>query len=254
MNDVIFRSAPLTDIEIQRGGDGRTVVAYATPFGVSTEIRDHHGHYYEVIRSTSFDKTIRENFPNIRVLFNHGMTNFHTPSERYSMPIGTPLEITPDRHGLKTVTRYAETELADEVLELIRSGAVRSQSFVGRVIQSTPPRKLAGDKIPTVERSEIALRDYGPVTFPAAQGADILAVRSSLLDDPAVFLDTLTDDEKTRILQVLNESTPPPEGPDPETPDTPNPQPPDPGTGGDGGPSTVDRLRLQQAQRRRLAS
>ena len=40
----IGRCVALDDIAIQRGGDGRTVEAYAAVFDTPTEIRDQHGH------------------------------------------------------------------------------------------------------------------------------------------------------------------------------------------------------------------
>jgi hypothetical protein len=46
------RSYPLEGIEIvsrAKGGDGRTVEAYASVFDVPTEIHDEHGHYIETI-------------------------------------------------------------------------------------------------------------------------------------------------------------------------------------------------------------
>jgi hypothetical protein len=38
-----------------RGGDGRTVEAYATPFDSPAEIKDQHGHYLEKIHPGAFD-------------------------------------------------------------------------------------------------------------------------------------------------------------------------------------------------------
>ncbi|WP_131787096.1 HK97 family phage prohead protease [Protofrankia symbiont of Coriaria ruscifolia] len=96
--------------------------------------------------------------------FNHGMTLYGTPSDRYSMPIGTTVDIRTDGRGLFTVTRYNNTPLADEVLEAIRSGSVQAQSFSGRMVRSTPTpprggfRPTASGNLKTVRRTEIALR------------------------------------------------------------------------------------------------
>jgi HK97 family phage prohead protease len=190
-----MRLYQLEDIRIIRsadGGDGRTVEAYAAVFGQEAEIRDHEGHYLEVIEPTAFSRAIdhaqraRGGFPgSVKVLYNHGMTINGTPSERFSMPIGVPVDIRAEARGLLTRTRYSETPLADEVLESIRAGSITSQSFTGRIMRSDPQLR-AGDRhrprsgqLTTVRRTELGLREYGPVLWPAYTGAEILGVRMS---------------------------------------------------------------------------
>jgi len=186
----------LEDIHILRsadGGDGRTVEAYAAVFGQEAEIKDHEGHYIEVIEPTAFSRAIdhaqraRGGFPgSVKVLYNHGMTINGTPSERFSMPIGVPVDIRAEARGLLTRTRYSETPLADEVLENIRAGSITSQSFTGRIMRSDPQLRR-GDRhrpgsdgaLRTVRRTELGLREYGPVLWPAYSGAEILGVRMS---------------------------------------------------------------------------
>jgi len=191
-----MRLYQLEDIHILRsadGGDGRTVEAYAAVFGQEAEIKDHEGHYIEVIEPTAFSRAIdhaqraRGGFPgSVKVLYNHGMTINGTPSERFSMPIGVPVDIRAEARGLLTRTRYSETPLADEVLENIRAGSITSQSFTGRIMRSDPQLRR-GDRyrpgsdgtLRTVRRTELGLREYGPVLWPAYSGAEILGVRMS---------------------------------------------------------------------------
>ena len=191
-----MRMYPLEDMHIIRsadGGDGRTVEAFAAVFDDPAEIQDHEGHYVEVIDRSAFNRAIehasraRGGFPGaVKVLYNHGMTIQGTPSERFSMPIGTPVEIRAEARGLLTRTRYSETPLADEVLESIRSGSITSQSFTGRIMRSDPQLRR-GDRhrpdstgnLRTVRRTELGLREYGPVLWPAYSGAEILGVRMS---------------------------------------------------------------------------
>lgn len=178
MSDSEFRrSFDLEDIAIRADGTGRTVVAYAavfTPYPVS----DVDGSYQEVIWRSAFDRTLAGGIERLRVLFNHGLTVDGTPSDRYSMPLGTPLEVKPDGRGLLTVTRYAKTPLADEVLELVRTGGIRGQSFSGRWVRSHRVAAVRGGDPDVIERQEVALREYGPAPFQVAQAAEILAVRS----------------------------------------------------------------------------
>jgi HK97 family phage prohead protease len=191
-----MRLYPLEDIHILRseqGGDGRVVEAYAAVFGQEAEIHDHEGHYIEVIEPTAFNRAIdhasraRGGFAgSVKVLWNHGRDLSGAPSDRFSMPIGVPVHIQAEARGVLTRTRYSETPLADEVLENIRNGSITAQSFVGPIMRSDPVlrrgdrhRPDAAGALRTVRRTELGLRDYGPVLWPAYSGAEILGVRMS---------------------------------------------------------------------------
>lgn len=190
-----LRFYPLEDIHIVRsadgGGDGRVVEAYAAVFDQEAEIQDHEGHYLETIDRAAFNRVIdhiqrsRSGLSAIKVLYNHGMTIGGTPSDRFSLPIGVPVEIRAEQRGLLTRTRYNATPLGEEVLELVRSESITSQSFTGRIVKSDPPlrrgsrRQPAGGELPQVKRMELGLREYGPVLWPAYTGAEILGVRMS---------------------------------------------------------------------------
>lgn len=179
------RAWNLDDIRIRSGGDGRTVEAYAAVFDSPTEVHDQDGHYSEVINRAAFNKTISDRGTRFGVLFNHGMTVWGTPAERYSLPIGTPVEVKADTRGLLTVTRYNKTPQADEVLEAINSGGITAYSFSGTFIRSDPMRSPRGGHRPaaagtlrTVTRHEVAMREYGPATFAAYPDAAIVGVRA----------------------------------------------------------------------------
>lgn len=195
------RTFLLEDIFIRSGGDGRTVSAYAAVFNTPAEVQDQDGHYHETIAPGAFDKTIRENQGRIGVFYNHGKTLYGTPSERGSLPLGTPEEIRADERGLFTVTRYNRTPLADEVLEAIRNGDIRGQSFSGRFMPGRSQRTRGGNgELDTIVRSEIALREYGPTPMPAYKEAAILGVRMEHL---AETLHGLSDDQRTELFALL---------------------------------------------------
>ena len=175
------RTFPLEDIEIQRGGDGRTVTAYAAVFDQETEVHDEHGHYIERIDRRAFAKTLAELKPGkVKVLYNHGYDASGRPDMVGSVPIGTPLEITADGRGLLTITRYNDSPLSDQVLAAIRDGQITGQSFRGPVYKS---RKSAGRGLPVITRAELGLREYGPTPNPYYAGAEIMAIRARLNDD-----------------------------------------------------------------------
>lgn len=198
----VFRALPLEDIAIRSGGDGRTVVAYASVF-TPYEVTDRDGHYEEHINPALFNRALSHgDVSRFQVLFNHGKTIQGTPSERYAMPLGVPLEITPDSRGLLTVTRYSKTALADEVLQLIQDGAIRGMSWSGAWQRSRKAGTSRSTGLPIIERMEATLIEYGPTPFPVTMDAAIVSVRSvsSLLAE----VEALPDSDRERLLHTLS--------------------------------------------------
>lgn len=206
------RTYPLEDIQIRRSGDGRTVEAYAACFDSPYEVRDEHGHYNEVINRAAFNRTLSGGAgQRAMCLYNHGMTVHGTPDGMASIPLGTPLEIRPDGRGLLTVTRYNRGPFADQVLEAIKDGSIKAQSFRGRIVRSDPagrlPRTRLGAPLPTVTRYELGLTDYGPTPIPVNSGAEIVAVRS--VQDLLEELAGLDPEDRYELLRSLDlEATP----------------------------------------------
>lgn len=200
------RTYILDDIQIQRSGDGRTVEAYAAMFNAPYEVRDQHGHYMEVIDRSAFNRTLSNGAGrNALCLYNHGMSVVDgKPDPMAQIPIGTPLEIRADDRGLLTVTRYNKGDYADRLLEAIRNGAIRSQSFRGRIMRSSPervPLRSRTGALPTITRHELGLTDYGPTPIPVNAGAEIMAVRS--LNELAQDFAALDDDGRLELLRTL---------------------------------------------------
>lgn len=190
-----IRSFPLEDIRIRTGGDGRTVEAYAAVFNTPAEIHDRDGNYLEQLDPAAFNKALKDAAPAgsrtgwlTKVMFNHGRDMYGNSAAEYSMPIGTPVDIQADARGLLTVTRYARTRVADDVLELIREGAITGQSFQGRFIRSDTPVPVGGfapddrGRLTLVTRQEVSLVEYGPTPFPAYQEAAVVGVRAADLE------------------------------------------------------------------------
>lgn len=192
------RTFALDDIRVRSDGTGRTVEAYATVFDSPTEIHDQDGHYSERIAPAAFNRTLAQRGTDFRVFYNHGLTLHGTPSERHSLPLGTPVEIRADKRGLFTATRYNRTTLADEVLEAINNGDIRGQSFTGRMLRSDPGRgpfrRSRSGELTTVTRHEIGLIEYGPTPLPAYTDAAILGVRATqLAETDAMLLQLILD-------------------------------------------------------------
>lgn len=180
------RVVPLDDIEIlgrAKGGDGRTVTAYAAVFDTPVPIADQDGEYTEQIARNAFDKSIAERGTRIVPFYHHARTLHGAPSELGSVPLGKTLDIRPDGRGLLTTARYNKTDLAEQVLESIRNGDITGQSFSGAFLLSDPgpgPYFSRADGQPQlVTRQEIALLEYGPTPIPAYAAAEIVGVRAA---------------------------------------------------------------------------
>jgi HK97 family phage prohead protease len=198
-----------------RSGDGRTVEAYATVFDTLADVRDADGEYQEVIDPKAFNMAIGLKRRSgggwdIPVMFNHGMTLFHTPSEIDSVPIGVAEEIKPDKRGLFTRTRYHDTPRANAVLESIRERSITAYSFSGAFRKSDPPvprggfRRNSRGELPVVRRMESTLREFGPATFPVYQGAEVVGVRA---EQAALLLSQLTPGEIDRLVSMIASSS-----------------------------------------------
>lgn len=205
---------PLDDIEIQRGGDGRTVTAYCAVFDTPTEIKDQYGHYMEEIERTAFNREITRSKPQggrdywlTNCFYNHGADLSGQPNALMSVPLGSPLDIKPDGKGVLTVTRYNKSDLADSVLESIRNGDIRSQSFRGRIYRSTPARvpRSRGGELPTIRRNELGLAEYGPTPSAFYKEAAIVAVRA---EQVAHTLAQLPASERAELVRMLSHSAP----------------------------------------------
>lgn len=189
MTQFIHRLVPL-DAEIK--SDGRTVEAYAAVFDVPAEIRDHQGHYNEVIDPAAFNRVINRAKPQggrdywlTKVFYNHGMTLHGTPSEEASVPVGRTEHIETDAKGLLTVTRYLDDPFSQKILGAIREGAITAQSFTGQIVRSDPNTvgrrqhaRTRDGQLPTVRRLELGLTEYGPTPVPAYANAEVVGVRS----------------------------------------------------------------------------
>jgi HK97 family phage prohead protease len=230
MTDFI-RAVALDDIRIRAGGTGRTVEAYAAIFDDPAEIVDQDGHYYEQNHRAAFNRSIQHHGGRFPVVYHHGMTLAGTPSERGSVPIGVSTEVRVDKRGVLTISEYSKTPLADEVLESIRMGSVKAQSYGGRFVKSDPSkppggfRPGAGGSLRTVTRLEVAMREFGPTPFPAFAGAAITGIRAqqvlgALLTAPA--------DRRAALLDQLDQLATPLDEADPADVDTiDTPEPPD---------------------------
>lgn len=178
---IVTRSFADADLSIR--GDGRTIFGLAVPFDISTQIRDAEGDYAESFRFGAFSKTIEGGaLKRVKLFVKHN---------RQAVPTGVAAELTQDPRGLIAALRVSKTQAGDEIIELVRDGALDQLSVGFRPVQTiwddigvhagrrmTPA--IAGNAI----RTEVRLDEISVVDFAAYDAALIGGVRSTFDDTP----------------------------------------------------------------------
>jgi HK97 family phage prohead protease len=167
---ILIRINDGADLEIR--GDGRTLHGLAVPYNVPTRISSRlEGQFDETFRPGAFARTIRERGSKVRLHVLHDQTT--------RLPIGRATELREDPAGLVGEFRVSATRQGDEVLELVRDGALDGLSIGFRPIRD---RWTKGRQ--SVERLEVALNEVSVVATPAYAGARIVGVRAATLYIP----------------------------------------------------------------------
>jgi phage head maturation protease len=231
------RSFPLEDVSVRTTRDGRIVEAYLAVFNSrSKPIHDQDGDYTEDLDPVTFNKAISDAAPQgtrrnwlTGVFYNHARTLYGTPSEMFSIPVAVTQDLQADGGGVRATDKYHRSQLADEIVEALESGAIPGYSFQGRFLRSAPLIPRGGFKknhrtgeLPHVRRLESTLKEYGPTPFPAYADAAVLGLRSdslmaAMLQDPELA---------QRMLRMLSGGTPAEQEPLPEFGTPPDEEPP----------------------------
>lgn len=204
--DNLYR-AVFPGVELRADGEGDTGPVMSGHFAVfnqATEINSlFEGNFIERFAPGAFKKTIRENRDGMRVLFQHGFD-----PQVGDKPLGPIRTLKEDGEGA-----YYEVPLLDasyvreDVLPGLRAG-LYGASFRFRVIREEideDPGASADNPRGLPERTvkEAEVREFGPVTFPAYEGAS--AGIRSLSDE---FLIGRFTEEPDRLREIIGRITP----------------------------------------------
>lgn len=209
-----FHTGTTAEFQIRSDGDGRTIEAYAVPFGEPAEVVDIEGHYFEQFERGAFGRQLAATgFKGISALVNHGRTLLGSPSERFALPYGTPVEIREDGRGLFTATRAAQTELGEEILQLAHDDALAGMSITfartpgggGTKIDRNGHRS-AGKVFDLVRRVDVRLIEYGVTPIPVYVGAELVGVRAEQL---ATQISELPAEERAELVNLLRATADP---------------------------------------------
>ena len=174
MSDLqVVRFAP--DVEIQRGGDGRTVHGILVPWDSPARVYDQFGptgqpaEYDEAIARGSFPDAVADP-KRVKFLGHH---------VRRANPLGRGGLLRDDASGLYGEMYVSKTVAGDEVLELVRDGALDSFSVGFLPVRSE-------DRGGIWTRTLGRLNEVSIVTFPAYAGALVGGVRAQDLPPEAL--------------------------------------------------------------------
>lgn len=157
--------------EVKVHMEKRLIEGYASVF----DVRDFGG---DVVQKGAYSKTIQDRLPKnrIKVMRDH------------EKPIGLPLELREDSHGLFAVSKISETELGDETLTLARDGVLDGMSVgIGILQQKFGPHDGKASRF----IKEVMLHEYSICTFPMNDDARVTSVKA--FDDAVGYLRGLPD-------------------------------------------------------------
>lgn len=192
-----------------RDGDGLTLEGYAAVFNSPTRIDSWEGTFDETIERGAFAKSISERTPVLQ--FDHG-----THPMIGSIPLGSIRKLSEDDHGLFVRARLSDNWLIQPIRDAIADGAVDGMSFRFQVVRDVWDYS---DDVDQRVLKEVAVRELGPVVFPAYEDTQV-GVRSAtlgkLLTDPKVLEDLarlLTFTTDAAPAGTSEDDTPPLEAP-----------------------------------------
>lgn len=166
MSELCRRFRDDLTIRAEADGTGRTVFGLAVPFGVPTPIRDWQGAYTETFARGAFAKTIKESGGRVKLLAHHDTR----------MLLGGRPTLRETDDGLVIEAEIARTRDGDDVLELIRVGALDSFSVGFSPIKDGDEWSADGTE---VIRRQVRLHEVSLVPFPAYETALVGGVRTT---------------------------------------------------------------------------
>lgn len=180
--------------------EGRTMKGYAAVFNRPAYVKDPEAEPLLIVRPTAFDKTLKERAGKIRVLYQHG----RDPAIG-SFPLGVPQVMRADKYGLYTETVLDEIDFnTNRLIPSLRSGATNGMSITAGVIRAS-----WNDERTVRYFDELALEEFGPVTFPLFEDTTAMVAAREAWSETAEHEGILLPQEIVRA-EVL----PPPSRPD----------------------------------------
>lgn len=141
-------------VEFRQEGESLIAHGYAARFN---NISQNLGGFVERVAPGAFTKTLQE--ADVRGLFNHD------PNMVLGRNRSSTLRLSEDDQGLRYEIDLPDTSVGRDVASLLQRGDISGSSFGFRVITDEWSETDSGFPLRTLQ--SVALRDVGPVTFPA---------------------------------------------------------------------------------------
>lgn len=153
----------------------------------------------DVVLPGAFKKTLAERMGRVKVCWQHD----------WKQPIGKPVEMREDEHGLYVKALISDTSLGRDVRTLMKDGVVNELSIGYDVIKDSW-NEVAGQPVRALH--EIRLYEFSPVTFamnpaalvtgvkqeqPSQEPVEDTAPDSAVAEPPSAL--TTHDDERKRL-------------------------------------------------------
>lgn len=169
----LFRAVyPGLELREASAGTGMpTMVGHFAVFNQFTEINSaYEGRFLERIAPGAFTKTLKENRDNIRVLFQHGRD-----PQVGDKPLGPIENVREDENGAAYEVPLLDTSYNRDLIPGLQAGlygaSFRFQVMKEEVNQKPKRSAYNPDGLPERTISEAKVLEFGPVTFPAYEGA-----------------------------------------------------------------------------------
>ena len=190
----IERRSSTGTVELREEGDTLTATGYAAVFESTSQ---NLGGFVERVAPGAFRKTLQE--ADVRALYNHEADHL------LGRTAAGTLRLEEDKHGLRYDVDLPATQLGRDVAELLRRGDITGSSFGFRTIGDEWTE--TSDGYPMRRLTEVALRDVGPVVFPAYPAA--AASLRSLAEARDLDLDeVVAAAEADKLRTILNNDEP----------------------------------------------
>jgi HK97 family phage prohead protease len=176
---VIRESMRAASLQLETGGNGRTLSGLAVPYGQLAEIRDARGHYQEQIAPGAFTAALATSKP--KMLFEHGLD-----TRTGKTPIGSFDRVWEESDGIHVSGQLFNNELVRPLTDAARAGELGAWSIHFRTASDGSGEKWARAKgwdvrtVTTAQLPEISLVNFGAyqTTLSVRSNIDQLADRS----------------------------------------------------------------------------